>query len=689
MHFNLAWLSFKARFWRARLRIDHGGLALAVGLVMTWAVAPVSMAGTLPTSTLAPTPTVPLADTLAQRLAACTHCHGAQGRAGPDGYYPRLAGKPEGYLFNQLKNFRDGRRHYGPMVALVDPLSDTYLREIAHHFATQEAPYPPPVARPSAPTLLARGQQLVLQGDASRRIPACVQCHGQALTGVAPSIPGLLGLPRDYLNGQLGAWVNGQRHAQAPDCMADIAKRLQGDDVSAVTAWLSSQPWPTGAHPADSLRQPLPMPCGGVSMANSSAAPKPGLNGSLPLAPEAAKLANTVSPLSQGGTLGAAAQRGAILARAGNCMGCHTVRGGSPYAGGRALSTPFGAIYSSNLTPDPQTGLGRWSPDDFWRALHHGTSRDGRWLYPAFPYPNYTLVTRADSDALFAYLRTVLPVRQARPEHELSWPFSTQAALGVWRALFFKEATFAPEPSQSPEWNRGAYLVRGLGHCAACHEGRNVLGATTGAELSGGLMPVQNWYAPSLRDPLEAGMATWPVADIVALLQAGRAPQGRVRGPMAEVVLHGTQHLPQADLQAMAVFLKSLPQVVSRPEPAPAATPEAMLKGAALYKHHCATCHGDQGQGRSIGDQAVYPALAANRMVRLPQAVNLVRAIAQGGFGPATPGHPRPFGMPPFAQQLKDDEIAALASFLRQSWGAQASAVEPQDVSRFRAGADE
>jgi cytochrome c553 len=669
MHFKLAWLSFKARLRRARLRIGREDLALAVGLVMTWAVAPVAMAGPLPTRTPTPTPTpaatVALADTLSQRLAACTHCHGAQGRAGPDGYYPRLAGKPEGYLFNQLKNFRDGRRHYGPMVALVDPLSDAYLREIAHHFATQEAPYPPPVARSSAQALLARGQQLVLQGDVSRRIPACVQCHGQALTGVAPSIPGLLGLPRDYLNGQLGAWVNGQRHAQSPDCMADIAKRLQGDDVSAVTAWLSSQPWPEGGHPADSLKQPLPMPCGGVSMATTAITP------------------------SQIGTLSAAAQRGAILARAGNCMGCHTVRGGLPYAGGRALSTPFGAIYSSNLTPDPSTGLGRWGPDDFWRALHHGTSRDGRWLYPAFPYPNYTLVTRADSDALFAYLRTLPPLRQARPEHELSWPFSTQAALGVWRALFFKEATFAYEPSQSPEWNRGAYLVRGLGHCAACHEGRNVLGATTGAELSGGLMPVQNWYAPSLRDPLEAGLGAWPVADIVSLLQTGHAPQGRVRGPMAEVVLHGTQHLPQADLQAMAVFLKSLPQVASRPEPAPAAAPEAMLKGAALYKNQCATCHGEQGQGRSVGGQAVYPALAANRMVRLPQAVNLVRAIAQGGFGLATPGHPRPFGMPPFAQQLKDDEIAALATYLRQSWGAQASAVEPQDVSRFRAGADE
>jgi cytochrome c553 len=602
----------------------------------------------------------PVSDSLAQRLAACTHCHGAQGRAGPDGYYPRLAGKPEDYLYQQLLNFREGRRHYGPMVALVDPLSDTYLREIAQYFANQEAPYPPPVPRAENAAVMARGRQLVMQGDASRRLPACVQCHGQALTGVRPGIPGLLGLPRDYLNGQLGAWINGQRHAQAPDCMADIARRLQGDDVAAVTAWLSSQPWPVGGHPAPGVAQPLPMPCGGVGSPAVAAAPPP--------------------------VLGEQARRGADLARAGNCMSCHTTRGGVPYAGGRALSTPFGSVYSSNLTPDADTGLGRWTSDDFWRALHHGTSRDGRWLYPAFPYPNYTLVTRADSDALFAYLRALPAVRKARPPHELSWPFGTQAALGVWRALFFKEARFEPERDRSATWNRGAYLVRGLGHCAACHEGRNVLGATTGAELSGGLMPVQNWYAPSLRDPLQASVAAWPVEDIVALLQTGHAPQGRVRGPMAEVVLHGTQHLPLADLRAMAVFLKDLPQTAARREAAPQAAPALMAKGAGLYKQHCATCHGVQGQGVVAGGVRLYPALAGNRMVQMSQPVNLVRAIAQGGFGLATPGHPRPFGMPPFAQQLKDEEIAAVATFVRQSWGAQASQVDPQDVSRFRVG---
>lgn len=206
----------------------------------------------------------PLQDSIAQRVDACTTCHGADGRAGPDGYYPRLAGKPAGYLANQLLNFRDGRRSYAPMVYLLDHLSDAYLHEMAGYFATLDVPYPAPARPTESPAVLARGQRLVMQGDAAKGLPACVRCHGQTLTGVAPAIPGLLGLPRHYLAGQIGAWHNGRRRAQAPDCMADIARRLSPDDVSAVASWLSSQPWPAGGKPAVSPPQPLPMPCGGV-----------------------------------------------------------------------------------------------------------------------------------------------------------------------------------------------------------------------------------------------------------------------------------------------------------------------------------------------------------------------------------------------------------------------------------------
>ena len=189
-------------------------------------------------------------DTMAQRTLACTLCHGAQGRAGPDGYYPRIAGKPEGYLYNQLLNFRDGRRHYGLMTGLLDPLSDAYLFDIARHFAALDLPYAPPSPVPAAPEVLQRGRQLALEGDASQRLPACASCHGKALTGQQPNAPGLLGLSRDYLNAQLGAWRTGQRRAHAPDCMADIARRLAPEDLGALTAWLASEPLPANAKPA-------------------------------------------------------------------------------------------------------------------------------------------------------------------------------------------------------------------------------------------------------------------------------------------------------------------------------------------------------------------------------------------------------------------------------------------------------
>jgi cytochrome c553 len=203
-------------------------------------------------------------DTLAQRLAACTTCHGKEGRAAADGYHPRIAGKPAGYLLHQLQNFRDGRRAYGPMVALVDPLSDAYLQEIAAHFAALDLPYPAPARSAEPAAVLARGRQLALEGDASKGLPACAACHGPALTGVLPATPGLLGLPRDYLTGQLGAWTTGQRRAHAPDCMADVAQRLLGGDLIAVSAWLASQPVPAAAKPVASLPAPAPQRCGSV-----------------------------------------------------------------------------------------------------------------------------------------------------------------------------------------------------------------------------------------------------------------------------------------------------------------------------------------------------------------------------------------------------------------------------------------
>ena len=203
-------------------------------------------------------------DTMAQRVQACTGCHGPQGRAARDGYYPRIAGKPAGYLYNQLIGFRDGRRHYPLMANLLAPLSDAYLREIAEHFASLDLPHPPPQVATGSVDALTRGQTLVLEGDPALKLPACVQCHGAALMGVAPAVPALIGMPRDYLNAQLGGWRTGNRHASAPDCMAQVAKALAPDDISALSQWLAAQPVPAGAKPAAALPAAPPLPCGGV-----------------------------------------------------------------------------------------------------------------------------------------------------------------------------------------------------------------------------------------------------------------------------------------------------------------------------------------------------------------------------------------------------------------------------------------
>ena len=210
---------------------------------------------------------VPFENTMAQRMQACTGCHGAQGRAASDGYYPRIAGKPAQYLFNQLVSFRDGRRDYALMTNLLAPLDDAYLREIAEHFASLDLPYPAPQAATADVDTLSRGEQLVLRGDTALRVPACIACHGAALMGVAPAIPALIGMPRDYLNAQLGAWRTGKRHAPGPDCMAQVAQRLAPQDISALSQWLAAQTVPVPAKPATSLPAGATMPieCGGTS----------------------------------------------------------------------------------------------------------------------------------------------------------------------------------------------------------------------------------------------------------------------------------------------------------------------------------------------------------------------------------------------------------------------------------------
>ena len=381
------------------------------------------------------------------------------------------------------------------------------------------------------------------------------------------------------------------------------------------------------------------------------------------------------SPLAATST----AERGAYLAQVGNCAGCHTARGSQAYAGGLAIDTPFGSVYASNLTPDAATGIGRWMRADFWRAMHHGRSKDGRLLYPAFPYTSYTLVTRDDSDALFTFFKSLPAVAQPNQPPTLRFPYNSQAALAVWRALYFKPGSYQDDANQSADWNRGAYLIEGLGHCSACHAARNALGATNGLNLAGGLIPVQNWYAPSLVAPQEAGLQDWRIQDIKALFKTGMTAQASVNGPMAEVVLGSTQHWNDTDLNAMAMYLKALPKTAAtQPATLPAKT---TVRGNDLYEQHCAQCHGDDGQGVPNA----YPALAGNRAVLMPQTANLVQMVLNGGYAPATHGNPRPFGMPPFVLVLNDSDVAQVVTHIRTSWGNQAASVSAFDVNRIRA----
>jgi mono/diheme cytochrome c family protein len=378
--------------------------------------------------------------------------------------------------------------------------------------------------------------------------------------------------------------------------------------------------------------------------------------------------------------------RGAYLARAGDCMACHTVRGGMPYAGGRAIRTPFGVIYSSNITPDKETGIGGWSADDFWRALHHGKSKDGTLLYPAFPYPNFTRITRADSDAMHAYFQTLAPARQASKEPDLRFPFNHRILLAGWRALYFRPGVYEPQANQSAEWNRGAYLVQGLGHCAACHTARNILGATESkGDLSGAMIPMLNWYAPPLTSATETGLGNWELQHLADLLKTGVSVRGVASGPMAEVVWQSLQHVSDSDVRSMAVYLKSVPQTGKPAEPSrqAEASPEnqKILKaGAALYEKHCVACHKAGGEGAPPH----YPALAGNRGVVLDQVVNPIRITLYGGYPPSTRGNPRPYGMPPFGAMLSDQEVAAAVSYIRNSWGNRGSMVTSEQVNRYR-----
>jgi mono/diheme cytochrome c family protein len=390
--------------------------------------------------------------------------------------------------------------------------------------------------------------------------------------------------------------------------------------------------------------------------------------------------------LGHGQSLSETVQRGEYLAKAGDCVACHTKHDGEAFAGGLPIVTPFGTIYSPNITPDPDYGVGNWTADDFYQMLHTGRLRDGTFLYPAMPFPAYTKVTRTDSDAIFAYLSSIAPLHVPNRENELRFPYNNRALLIGWRALYFHEGTFQPDASHDAQWNRGAYLVQGLGHCATCHTPINALGGSSDEKaFAGGLIPMQDWYAPSLTLNREAGLGNWQTTDIVALLQAGASVRGAVYGPMAEVVHNSLQYLTDADVQAMATYLKSLPaNEGAAGSAAPAGsgqvTASVLTRGSSVYQARCASCHQADGQGQP----PAYPPLAQNQSIEMESAVNPIRMVLNGGYPPQTSANSRPYGMPPFAQILSDEDIAAVVTYIRIAWGNHGQPVTPDDVVALR-----
>ncbi len=376
--------------------------------------------------------------------------------------------------------------------------------------------------------------------------------------------------------------------------------------------------------------------------------------------------------------------KGEYLARLGDCIACHTEPNGAPFAGGRAMPTPFGALYVPNITPDDETGIGLYTADEFYRMMHQGVTRSGELMYPAMPYPSYTQVTREDSDAIYAYLMSINPVKKKNREHELRFPYNNRDLLIGWRSLYFKEEEFKPDPKQTVEWNRGAYLVKGLGHCSMCHTAVNALGGSSEAKaFEGGMIPNQNWYAPSLTSNREAGLGNWSIKEITDLLQAGVSHRGTVYGPMAEVVFNSLQYMTDEDAKAMAVYLKALPQKDNSPPPTSQArlvNPETMELGRKVYVAQCAMCHGEEGRGQPPH----YPLLANNQSITMESPVNAIRMVLNGGYPPGTKKNPRPHGMPPFAHILNDEEVAAVTTYIRVAWGNSGTPVNAKQVNDLR-----
>jgi mono/diheme cytochrome c family protein len=374
-------------------------------------------------------------------------------------------------------------------------------------------------------------------------------------------------------------------------------------------------------------------------------------------------------------------EQGHYLATVGDCASCHTVPGsGQPFAGGRSIETPFGIVVGANITPDSETGIGSWSDEQFVRALREGKGHDGELLYPAMPYPYYTKLTESDALAIRAYLNTVSPARNAVVSNKLPFPLDIRQGMAAWNALYFTSGEFKPDPTKSTEWNRGGYLVEGLGHCGACHTPKSALGGDDRAHAFQGYA-LQGWFAPNITNDHERGLGGWSVADIVAYLKNGHNPTTASTGIMAEEITLSSSHMTDADLMAIATYLKGLPGETAAPAAAISASDPKMVAGAAIYADECSACHGPDGKGVPY----LFPSLAGSPNVHSADPTSLIRVVIEGARSVATAGEPTGPGMPSFAWKLSDDQAAAVLTYVRNSWGAAAPAVDASQVAQGRA----
>jgi mono/diheme cytochrome c family protein len=388
-------------------------------------------------------------------------------------------------------------------------------------------------------------------------------------------------------------------------------------------------------------------------------------------------------------------KRGEYLARAGDCVACHTADKGRPFAGGLPINTPFGTIYTPNITSDPDTGIGRWSDADFLRAMHEGIGKGGERLYPAFPYAEYTKVTDSDVLAIRAYLNTLTPIHYTPPRNELSFPFNQRWLMVFWNMFNFKEGRFVPDPQQSAEWNRGAYLVGGLAHCEECHTPRNLMqGLKTserfsGAELSG-------WHAFNITPDKTAGVGGWTDDELTHYLATGVA-HGRANaaGAMADVVQNSTQYMTPEDLRSIVVYLRSVPaqsggdihprnsfgQPTDADVTAMRGTAISGVNGAQLFIANCATCHSWTGEGRGGSAPGAYPSLIHNSVVGASAANNLTMVMLHGVDRQTKDAS---VFMPAFANELSDEQIAAISNYVTKTFGNPQSTTSADQVAKLR-----